>query len=324
MSEMRPKAPSALVIAGPTASGKSALALRLAEEAEGVLINADSMQVYRELRVLTARPSDSDLRRAPHRLFGVLPGDQPCSAGRWRKMAVEEIGAALARGKLPIVVGGTGLYLKALMEGLAHVPSVPAKAREEASALYERLGGEAFRKALESRDPESAAQLHPNDRQRLIRAWEVVQATGRPLPTWQREAAEQDSAPCGFRTLTILPDRALLYRCCDTRFSTMIEAGALDEVEALMNLGYARHLPVMKSLGVPELSACLRGEVSLADAVKVAQMKTRRYAKRQLTWLRHQLPSNDRNAFTTFMKHSESLDAESFNKIRQKVLTLRP
>ena len=320
---MRSLAPLALVIAGPTASGKSALALRLAEEVDGVLINADSMQVYRELRILTARPSDGDLRRAPHRLYGVLAGDQPCSAGRWRGMAVEEIRNALASRKLPIVVGGTGLYLKALMEGLARVPLVSAEIREEVSALYDRLGGEAFSEALATHDPESATRLHPNDRQRLIRAWEVVQATGRPLPAWQREPAGEDELPCGFQTLTILPDRAFLYHCCDARFATMIEDGALDEVRALMELGYASRLPVMKSLGVAELSAYLRGEVSLVEATKVAQMKTRRYAKRQLTWLRHQMPSNDRNAFVISVKHSESIDAKLFNKIRQKVLTLR-
>ena len=185
------------------------------------------------------------------------------------------------------------------------------------------MGGEAFRAALASHDPESAARLHPNDRQRLVRAWEVLQATGMTLPEWQSAATPGDEPPCHLLTLVILPDRGALYRRCDSRFLSMIEAGALDEVEALLSLGYAPWLPVMKSLGVPELASHLRGTVSLEEAVASAQTKTRRYAKRQLTWLRHQVLGNDRNVFQVSTKDSESVDADLFNKIRQKVLTLR-
>jgi tRNA dimethylallyltransferase len=276
-----------LVIGGPTASGKSALALELAERLDGVVINADSMQVYRELPVLTAQPDAAARARAPHRLYGVLPGDAPCSAGRWRELALAEIDAALAAGRRPIVVGGTGLYLSALTQGIADIPPVPDAVRAEATALYDRLGGAAFRAALAERDSAAAARLPPGDRQRLIRAWEVAVATGRPLSDWQ---AGPDATPpphLAFDAVLVLPPRADLYAACDARFAAMMDAGAPDEVRALAARGLDPGLPVMKALGVPELLRHLAGALPREEAVRLARQATRRYAKRQYTWFRH-------------------------------------
>ena len=298
-----------VVIAGPTASGKSALALALAERLNGVVINADSMQLYRELRVLTARPDEAALLRAPHRLYGGIPGDRPCSAGRWRDLALTEITAAHAAGKRPIVVGGTGLYLHALITGIADIPPVPADVRAAAAAHHRALGGAAFHAELAARDPESAARLAPGDTQRLIRAWEVLESTGRPLGDWQ---AETLSPPphLRFSVIVLMAPRAAVYRACDRRLEAMVKAGALDEVRDLLALGYPCDLPVMKALGVPELAAALRGELALAEAVAGAQRATRRYAKRQLTWFRHRTPrpgGQIHHSLTLEAQYSESL-----------------
>ena len=317
------KRPPVLVVAGPTAAGKSALALALAEQLGGVVINADSMQVYRELAILTARPGPDDLARVPHRLYGVLPGAEACSAGRWRDMALHEIEAALSADRLPILAGGTGLYLRALQKGLAEIPQVPPEVRAAASQMHERLGGSAFHAALGERDPETAARLPPGDRQRLIRAWEVLEATGRPLAHW---IADQEAQPPPYRFLNVLvmPPREQLYLNCNRRFEAMIAAGALEEVKALRALALAPTLPVMKSLGVSELLAVLEGREGLPDAIAAAQQRTRRYAKRQMTWLRNQVLSNDPNAIVVSEKFSESFWLELFNKIRQKLLTPPP
>jgi tRNA dimethylallyltransferase len=310
-----------LIVFGPTAAGKSALALRLAEVLEGTIINADAMQVYRDLEILTARPGPAELARVPHRLYGVLPGDTPCTAGLWRGLALEQIEAALAAGRRPMLVGGTGLYLKALREGLAPVPEIPATVRAATAEAYDKVGGEAFHARLAERDPAGAARLHPNDRQRLIRAWEVLEATGRTLADWQ-SAVANGGAPYRFATVVILPDRVALYRRCDKRFAEMLAAGALDEVRTLLARAYDPHLPVMKSLGVPELAAHLRGELSLEAATEAARRKTRRYAKRQLTWLRHQILGNDRSVVAVKTKESLRINDDLFNKILRKVLTL--
>ncbi|MHB1219517.1 MAG: tRNA (adenosine(37)-N6)-dimethylallyltransferase MiaA, partial [Alphaproteobacteria bacterium] len=217
-----------LVIAGPTASGKSRLALDLAAARRGTVINADSMQVYRELRILTARPGEAETTRAPHRLYGILSAAEPCSAARWRALALAAIEEAHGKGRLPILVGGTGLYLKALFDGLAEIPPIPQSLREAARARHRDIGGEAFRAELSRRDPESAARLAPGDTQRLVRAWEVVEATGRTLPEWQRT----DRAGAGvhaYRTILVMPPRDMLYAACDARFGAMMAAGALDE-----------------------------------------------------------------------------------------------
>ncbi len=313
-----------IIVTGPTASGKSGLALRLAETFGGVVVNADSMQVYRELAILTARPDLAAMRSVPHRLYGVLPGVERCSAGRWRVMALAEIAAAHAEGKVPIVVGGTGLYLRALVEGLSPVPEVPEATRAEAQALYRNLGGEKFHAVLAERDPAMAARLHPSDTQRLLRAWEVMETSGRSLAEWQADRGDADPAePPLFRAFWLIsqPARQDLYTACDARFLAMIQAGAPDEVRALNALRLDPALPIMKALGVRELSAHLSGELSLEDAVAKAQQATRNYAKRQATWLRTQLPSVGREPVMHFEQLSESLDGRIFSEIRRFLLT---
>ncbi|HEX3863973.1 MAG TPA: tRNA (adenosine(37)-N6)-dimethylallyltransferase MiaA [Stellaceae bacterium] len=279
--------PPVVVIAGPTASGKSALATELAATFAGTIINADSLQIYRDLPILTAQPDAAALAQAPHRLYGCLDAAERGSVARWRDAALVEIDAAHAAARLPIVVGGTGLYLRALRDGLAEIPAVPAATRTAATVLYETLGGVAFRKELAVLDPDTAARLPPGDRQRLIRAWEVVHATGRPIGEWRRRTP--DSAPYRFASILLSPPREALYAACDARFSLMIAKGALDEVAALAARQLNRDLPAMKAVGVPELLASLRGEVGLESAIEQAQRATRRYAKRQMTWFRHQM-----------------------------------
>ncbi len=276
-----------VVIAGPTASGKSALALELAAAFRGVIINADSMQVYRDLRILTARPDPAAEARVPHRLYGFLDAAERGSVARWRELAEREISAATAAGRLPFLVGGTGLYLRALLEGLAPVPEVPAAVRNAGAALYRELGGDEFHRQLGLLDPAAAARLRPGDRQRLVRAWEVAQATGASLDAWHRAAP----APTPYRvaTIVLMPPRARLYAACDARFAAMVAAGGIDEVAALAARGLAPDLPAMKAVGVPELLRYLRGELALTDAIAAGQQATRRYAKRQMTWFRHQL-----------------------------------
>lgn len=282
-------ATSVLIVTGPTAGGKSGLALELAERLGGWIINADSMQVYRDLRVLTARPDRADEARVQHRLFGVLGAEERCSVGRWLDMAVAEIGAARAAGRLPILVGGTGMYLKALTEGLAPVPEVPAAATAEATALYDRLGGAAFAEILAERDPGAAETLPPGDRQRLIRAYAVARATGRTLADWQAEAPAGPAMDAQFTTVLVLPPRDALYAACDARFSAMLDTGAMDEVRALLARGLDPSLPALRAVGVRELGAVIRGEMTLDRAADKARQATRNYAKRQLTWFRHQL-----------------------------------
>lgn len=316
----RPAAEPIVIIAGPTASGKSALALDAAEEFAGTVINADSMQVYRELRVLTARPTDGDEARVPHRLFGALPVTEACSAGRWLGMARAEIEAARGAGRLPILVGGTGLYLKALTDGLAPVPGIPQGIRSEARRLHARLGGEAFRAELAKVDAEAARRLESGDSQRLIRAFEVVRATGRPLADWQRQGAGGAATDARFATIVLAPPRDALYAAIDARLDTMIEEGALDEVAELDRLGLDAGLPAAKAVGVTELRRHLRGEITLDEALESAKRASRNYAKRQLTWLRHQMPG----AHVVPAQYSESFRPEIFSFICQFLLTGRP
>jgi tRNA dimethylallyltransferase len=301
-----------LVVAGPTASGKSALAAAIAEAFGGTVINADSMQVYRELPVLTAQPSAADRARAPHVLYGVLPAAERCTAGRWRAMALDAIAAARAQGRLPVVTGGTGLYLKALMEGLAQIPDVPPRVREETAALHERLGAERFHAALAARDPTAAARLAPGDTQRVRRAYEVFAATGRSILSYQAETATDGDA---FVTMLLMPPRAVLNAACDARCRAMIAAGALAEVRALLAQNLSPDLPAMKALGVRELARHLRGELDMDEAVALLQQATRRYAKRQYTWFRHQMPG----AQVWDAQLSESIKAEIFSFIRKSV-----
>ena len=293
------------------------MAVDIADEFTGTVINADSMQVYRDLHVLTARPDAADEARVPHRLFGVLPATEACSAGRWLEMATNEIDAAHEAGRLPVMVGGTGLYLKALMEGLAPVPKISEEVRREARALHARLGGDFFRAALAEMDPDAAARIPAGDTQRLVRAYEVVTGTGRPLTHWQRRSDAVPPPPGRFATIILLPPRETLYAAIDTRFDVMIEAGALDEVAALEALD--ADLPAMKALGVKELRRFLKGECGLEQASEDAKRATRNYAKRQITWLRHQIEGEIVSA-----QYSASLRNEIFAFIRQFLLTGTP
>lgn len=310
-----------ILVGGPTASGKSGLAADVAAAFNGVVINADSMQIYRELDIITARPSNADLAKAPHRLYGVLPGAERCSAARWRELALVEIEAAFAQGKLPIVVGGTGLYLRTLEKGLAPVPEIPDAVRQDTRAHFDAIGAEAFHRELAQKDPEMAGRLNVGDTQRLLRAWEVLAATGTSLAVWQArqpESAEQLNPNLALLKLAVIPPREDLYARCDARFEAMAKGGAIEEVEALLALRFDPALPVMKAIGVREFGAYLAGEISLEAAVSKAQQETRRYAKRQMTWLRNQYAA--KNVIET--QYSESLGPKIFNIIRQYLLTL--
>ena len=306
-----------LIIAGPTASGKSALAVDQAQEFSGTIINADAMQVYGQLDVLSARPSGPDLDRAPHRLYGVMDAAESCSAGRWRDMAAAEIEAAWSDQRLPIVVGGTGLYLKALTEGLSPIPDIPAAARKQATDLFEQLGDAAFHAELAKRDPAMAARLPVGDRQRMIRAFEVSLSTGRPLSDWQKEPLSGSPVAARFCTIVVLPERQTLYSRIDARFDAMIELGAVAEVRDLLALNLDPALPAMKALGVPELGRYLNGACDLDTAMDDARRATRNFAKRQLTWLRHQ----QENDLKIDAQYSESLKPKIFSFIRQFLLT---
>lgn len=279
-----------LLIAGPTASGKSALALALAERLDGEVVNADSMQVYRELRVLTARPSAADERRVPHRLYGHVPAAEAYSAGRFVSEARSAIEAAHAAGRVAIVVGGTGLYFRALTEGLAPIPPIPDAVRGRWRARAAREGGHVLHALLMARDPAMAGRLAASDTQRVTRALEVLEATGRSLAEWQ---AQPGAAPVvaaeGVIRLLVEVERAELYRRCEVRLRSMIAAGALAEVEALMALGLSRELPAMRALGVAPLARHVAGEIGLEAAEALAATETRQYAKRQLTWLRRNM-----------------------------------
>ncbi|MCS3726809.1 tRNA dimethylallyltransferase [Bradyrhizobium betae] len=279
-----------MLIAGPTASGKSALALELALSAGGVVINADSMQVYRDLRVITARPTRADEALVPHHLYGHVDAAVNFSAGAWVSDAAKALEAAQAEGRLPIFIGGTGLYFKALTAGLSVVPPIPAEVREDVRARLERSGVEALHAELAARDPRAAARLNLRDRTRIARALEVIEATGRSLLDWHLEGQPPLLPKDSFRAVFLAPERDELYARIDARFDAMLGAGALNEVERLA----ARHLdpllPAMKAHGVPALIRHLRGEISLADAATIGRADTRHYAKRQFTWFRHQLP----------------------------------
>lgn len=278
--------PAAVLIAGATASGKSALALEIARREGGVIINADSMQVYTELRVLTARPDAADEAAAPHRLYGHVPASRAYSVAQWLADIAAELRSAEARGQLPIVVGGTGLYFKALTEGLSPIPEIPSQIREYWRTAAVRTPPVELHRLLAARDAVTAASIRPSDTQRLVRALEVLEATGRPLAEWQRIPGTPllDADRC--RRLVVGSDRATLYRRADDRFVRMVEAGAIDEVRALMALGLDPALPAMRAVGVAPLARHLAGEIGLAAAVEQGQRDTRNYIKRQLTWLR--------------------------------------
>ncbi len=318
-SSTKPKSPSLdlaqwgaryVIITGSTASGKSALALALAERVDGVIINADSMQLYADLQVLTARPDDAAIRRVPHRLYGVIDGAERASVGSWLAMAAKAMAAARADGKLPIIVGGTGMYISAGLNGLAQIPDVPMDIHASCVAQLAEMGGEAFRAELANFDPVNADRLFAGDSQRLVRAMGVVRATGRPLSAWQADPQTGQFAGIAL-SVALVPPRAILYDRINQRFDEMLVAGAIDEVSRLASRGLNDGLPVMKALGVRELLAHLSGEMSLDRAAELAKRDTRHYAKRQMTWLR-----NNFNAKILINeKFSESLIEKIFSNL---------
>ena len=280
----------AVLIAGPTASGKSALGLALARAFGGAIVNADSMQVYRDLRILTARPTPEEEGQAPHRLYGNIDGAENYSVGRYLVDAAHVLAETRQAGRLPILVGGTGLYFKALIDGLSEIPPVPNAVRDRIRAASEGRATPELHAALSRRDPETAQNLRPNDRLRILRALEVLEATGRPLASFRGQRRPGPLAGVPLAKVFVSPDRAALRARIEARFRAMVGEGALDEVRALRARGLDPALPVMRAHGVPGLVRHLRGELTLDEAIARGQADTRRYAKRQFTWFRHQMP----------------------------------
>ncbi len=308
-----------VIIAGPTASGKTGLAIEVAERFGGDIVNADSMQVYDRLEILTARPSAAEMARVPHRLFGVLGPGERCSVGRWLRMAEAEIAEIRAAGRLPVLCGGTGLYLKALTQGLAAVPAVPDAVVDALRTRYAEIGGEAFRAELAAVDPVAAGRLPGTDGQRLIRALAVHRASGRTLTDWQAEQSQEPGITGRFATVLLLPPRDELYQLIDARFEAMLVAGALAEAQAFQRLGVDPALPAAKAVGLSELIRHLNGEIDLTAAVEAAKRATRNLAKRQETWFLRQIQSD----LEIFEKFSERNLDKIFAFIRRFVLTPR-
>jgi tRNA dimethylallyltransferase len=280
-----PKPPVAL-IAGPTASGKSTLALKLAERTGGAIVNADSAQIYRDLPILSAPPSAADRKRAKHLLYGIRDGADPCSAADWATLAKAEINRLHSEERLPILVGGTGLYLRTLLDGIAPVPPIDPQIRAavRATNVSENLA------ELTSLDPDAAAKLNPGDTTRIARALEVVTSTGRTLAKWQERREGGIGNEIDLKPLILLPPRPWLYERCDQRFAAMVEDGAVVEVEALLARRLDPQFPVMRAIGVAELGALSRSELTREQAIAAGQQATRQYAKRQYTWFAHQPP----------------------------------
>jgi tRNA dimethylallyltransferase len=285
---IRVEKPPLALIAGPTASGKSALALHLAEQTSGVIVNADSAQIYRDLPILSAAPGPDALTRAEHRLYGLLDGTQPCSAADWAAMARREIVDIHESGRLPILVGGTGLYLRTLLEGIAPVPPIYPEVRRQ----VRESPVEANRAKLAEADPNAASRLQPADTTRIARALEVVLSTGKTLREWQQRREGGIGCDVELKPLILLPPRDWLYQRCDERFAEMIEQGAADEVRSLLDRRLDPALPVMRAIGVREIAAWLSGELTRQGAIAAGQQATRRYAKRQYTWFAHQPPEH--------------------------------
>ncbi len=279
----------AILITGPTASGKSALAVRLATAHDGVVINADSMQVYDTLNVLTARPQAEDMGGIEHRLYGHVPAGAAYSTGDWLREATALVRELQGRGKLPVFVGGTGLYFRALTGGLSDMPAIREDIRERVRARLVAEGAEALHRDLEARDPETAARLMAGDGQRIVRALEVIEATGKSISVFQSASGPAVIDPERAEKIVVLPDRAVLAARIDQRFGLMLKAGAVDEVRALLAQNLSPAMPVMKAIGVPQIAAMLAGEMREADVIERGAAATRQYAKRQMTWFRNQL-----------------------------------
>ena len=286
MSIQSSSLPALALIAGPTASGKSALAIALAERRNGVVINADSAQVYNDLRMVSARPSAADEARVPHRLYGYRDGATPCSAADWAADARIEIAACQAAGKLPILVGGTGLYLRTLLDGIAPIPPIDPAIREHVRALPV---DQSFA-ALTAEDPEAAGRLRASDTSRVARALEIIRSTGRPMADWQRDKQGGIGGAVTLAPLVLLPPRDWLYARCNARFDTMLSDGGIEEVRALLDRHLNPMLPVMRAIGVREIAALIRGDADRAATLEAGRTATRQYAKRQYTWFAHQPP----------------------------------
>jgi len=296
----------AILIAGPTASGKSAVALGLAERLGGVIINADSMQVYSDLQILSARPTDEDEARVPHMLYGFAPASHAYSVGQWLEDVKGAMADAVRLGQMPIITGGTGLYFKALLEGLSPIPDIPEDVRKHWRELGREQDAEELHVLLSERDPEMASRLRPSDPQRVVRALEVLDATGRSLAEWQSEPGEPLLGETQVVRVFVEPPRETLYERIDKRFDAMLEEGALEEVERLAKQKLDPGLPAMRALGVKPLMALFNGTVEREEAVERAKTETRRYAKRQLTWAKSNMIAWKR----IFEKDSESILAK--------------
>lgn len=279
----------AVLIAGPTASGKSAFALKKAQETGGVIVNADSMQVYDVLRVLTARPDAEELARAPHRLYGHVPPGEPYSTGRWLEDARGVIDDPDIAGRTLIFVGGTGLYFRALTQGLSPMPEIPEAVRMRWRYRLAEEGAEKLHRLLRGEDPDAAMAIRPSDGQRIVRALEVLEASGEPISAWQAKTGKGPVDASAAERHVLLPDREALYRNIELRLDRMVEEGALEEVKALLALKLDPAMPAMKAIGVREFSAFLAGETTMEEALAAAKTATRQYAKRQMTWFRNQL-----------------------------------
>ena len=279
-----------VIIGGPTASGKSKLALDLALSFGGSVINADSMQIYREMKILTARPTETEEKRVKHRLYGIISVKDRCSAGRWCALALSAIADSQMDNQLPIVVGGTGLYLKALIDGLPPIPPISDEIRDKSVALYKDYGAEKFYQYLQKRDPEGMLKLTPSNTQRILRAYQVIESTGRSLSDWQSMQRQSTGFKGEIKTFILNPPRDLLYESCNMRAIKIASNGGIQEAKNLISLNLDPTLPAMKAIGVPEFAAYLNGESDSKQATDRLCVATRRYAKRQITWFRHQIP----------------------------------
>ena len=306
-----------IVVGGPTASGKSSLSLAIAERIGGEIVNADSMQVYRDLEIVTARPGRAEAARVAHHLYGVFGLDERCSAGTWRGAALDVIENCHAAGSVPVLVGGTGLYLRALMTGLHRMPAVPRDIRDRLNRRAETEGAGALHVELAAVDPDMARRLSPSDGQRIVRALEIFEHTGRTLTDWQ--AGETEDPPAGFRYLTIVtaPPREELYADIDLRFERMVDEGAVEEVEQLLASGPLDDFPLLKAVGVPPIRAYLDGDIDRVRMIELGKRDTRRYAKRQGTWFRHQIVPD----IVINTKYSESDMDNFFPEISNFLLT---
>ncbi len=305
-----------VIVAGPTATGKSRLAVKIADALSGIVINADSQQRYRDLPILSARPTPADMAGVPHKLFGDLGPKDTGSAAEWAEKAAREITEAVNAGLLPVVVGGTGLYLRALMEGLINIPMIPAEIHASSEALLAEIGHVAFHGRLNERDPKIAERLAPGDTHRLLRAWDVIEATGTSLSVWQTTPTSPPLSATYYSIVTV-PERAALYGACDARFHQMVESGVVEELRVFLDSGGSLDMPVMKMLGARELASYLSGAATLNEAIAAAQAVTRHYAKRQVTWFKGQFNAS----LSISTQYSERKTEEILSNIRHWVLT---